>query len=160
MLLKGAEITSEKMDVKRWEEEKCQKRGWARQRPSGQPETRPKKNPADNQGLLAKPHMAWPGRKSPTCSKSGDHLWEAKALKFLGEGELQERSERVNHAGLRAQPQCLHQKHAAAGVDTQEGLLNWTSSKSRTYYANRNAQDMFSWEPCGLSGRKGPVVAC
>lgn len=78
-----------------------------------------KKNPADNLVLLAKSHigLAWPGRKSPPSSKTGDHLREAKVLKFPGEGELQELFERVTQAGLTAQPQYVHQEHAAAGVD-------------------------------------------
>ena len=54
---------------------------------------------------------------SESVCSSSLRFKEAKVLKFPGEGELQELFERVTQAGLTAQPQYVHQEHAAAGVD-------------------------------------------
>lgn len=83
MLFKRALITSKKMKVKRWEEERCQKFGWVWKRPSDQIVARPKRTRLTTLSCWQSHIMAWPVRKCPTCSETWRSYLRSQSFKIF-----------------------------------------------------------------------------
>lgn len=116
-----------------------------------------KQTAADNLFLLVKLHMAWPVRKSPTCSKA----WQSPGES--GPGWLQEVFERDSRAGFTAWPQHLHRKRwedfprQLVQVHKKVRKLNTFEIKTLLNKQTKNARKMlhqkllYAWEKrsCG-----------